>query len=167
MHVARRIKLQHSPSVSAAIILLAEDNADDVLLMKMAFRKAGLTNSVHVVSSGAEVIEYLKGALDAKSSGSPVPLLISLDINMPMGTGFEVLKWIRHQPGLDGVAVVVVSQSEEGKDANRAVQLGAKSYLVKPSSFDGLVGMMQIFKSLVEQVEKRSEKSLHLVHHAR
>jgi len=140
-------------SAARAVILLAEDNADDVLLMKLAFRKAGLHNPVHVVTTGTEAVEYLRGALQARCSGSLVPLLISLDINMPMGTGFEVLNWIRQQPALDQVPVVVLSQSDQGKDANRAVQLGARSYLVKPSSFDGLVGMMRIFKTLVEQVE--------------
>jgi CheY-like chemotaxis protein len=141
------------PFGSQAIILLAEDDPDDVLLMKLAFRRAGLTNPVHVVTSGEDAIEYLKGALEAKSSGWPVPLLISLDINMPFATGFEVLDWIRAQHALDEVPVVVMSQSDRGKDANRAVQLGARSYLVKPACFDGLVGMMRIFKSLVEQVE--------------
>jgi two-component system response regulator len=138
-----------------ATILLAEDSIDDVLLMKLAFKKAGLTNPVHVVATGTEAVEYLKGAIEAKSSGSPVPLLISLDIGMPMGTGFEVLNWIRMQPALDEVPVVVLSQSDEGKDANRAIQLGARSYLVKPASFDGLVGMIRIFKSLIDQVESR------------
>ena len=137
-----------------ATILLAEDNADDVLLMKLAFKKAGLNNPIHVVTSGMDAIEYLKGAVDAKSTGCPAPLLISLDIDMPLANGFEVLNWIRSQPRLDEVPVVVVSQTPHGKQANRAVQLGARSYLVKPSSFEGLVGMMKIFKTLVDQVEK-------------
>ena len=140
-------------TATRAVILLAEDNPDDVFLMKLAFRKAGLNNPIHVVTTGTETVEYLRGALEAKCSGSLVPLLISLDINMPMGTGFEVLNWIRQQPALDGVPVVVLSQSAQGKDANRAIQLGARSYLVKPSSFEGLVGMMRIFKTLLEQVE--------------
>ena len=150
------------PTGSQAIILLADDDSDDVLLMKLAFKKADLSNPVHVVTAGSEAIEYLKGALEAKSCGCPVPLLISLDINMPQGTGFEVLDWIRQQPALDEVPVVVMSQSDQGKDANRAIQLGARSYLVKPASFDGLVGMMRIFKSLVEQVERGPAESVRI-----
>jgi CheY-like chemotaxis protein len=150
--VAKKAKPESS-APAQAIILLAEDDTDDVLLMRLAFRKAGLTNPVHVVATGAEAIDYLMGAIEAKSTGSPAPLLISLDINMPMMTGFEVLNWIRTQPALDEVPVVVLSQSDQGKDANRAIQLGARSYLVKPASFDGLVGIIRIFKTLVEQVE--------------
>jgi two-component system response regulator len=155
--VAQTVAKKAKPECSSAraIILLAEDDEDDVLLMRLAFRKAGLTNPVHVVATGAEAIEYLMGAIEAKSSGSPTPLLISLDIDMPMVTGFDVLNWIRTQPALDEVPVVVLSQSDQGKDANRAIQLGARSYLVKPASFDGLVGMIRIFRSLVEQVESR------------
>lgn len=141
-----------------ATILLAEDNADDVLLMKLAFKRAGLNNPIHVVTSGMDAIEYLKGAVDAKSSGCPAPLLISLDIDMPLANGFEVLNWIRSQPRLDEVPVVVVSQTAHGKNANRAVQLGARSYLVKPGSFEGLVQMMKTFKTLVDQVERTPGK---------
>ena len=59
--------------VNQAIILLAEDDADDVLLMKRALDRAGLANPVHVVSDGVEAVEYLKGAIEAKSSGCEIP----------------------------------------------------------------------------------------------
>src|SRR5438309_5256244 len=92
-----------------AIILLADDEADDVSLMKRALNRAGLANPVHVVSDGVEAVEYLKGAVEAKSSGSEIPLLICLDLRMPLMSGFEVLAWIREQPNLKGVPVVILS----------------------------------------------------------
>jgi CheY-like chemotaxis protein len=137
----------------AATILLAEDNADDVVLMKLAFKKAGLTNPVHVVSNGSEAIEYLKGALEAKSTGCAIPLLISLDLGMPICNGFEVLAWIKKKPELEHVPVLILSQSERPKDINRANNLGANTYLVKPANFQGLVGIIGIFKKMLEQVE--------------
>lgn len=139
----------------AATILLAEDNADDVVLMKLAFKKAGLRNSVHVVSNGAEAIEYLKGALDAKNAGCSIPLLITLDLTMPICNGFEVLTWIREQRGLKKVPVLILSQSERPRDINRANNLGVNAYLVKPANFKGLVGMISIFKKMIEQVESK------------
>ncbi len=135
-----------------ATILLAEDNADDVVLMQLAFKKAGLTNPVHVVSNGNEAMEYLKGALEARSAGSAIPLLITLDLNMPLCNGFEVLSWIRKQPAFKGVPVLILSQSERPRDINRATHLGANAYLIKPSNFDGLVGMIEIFKKMLDQV---------------
>jgi len=136
-----------------AIILLAEDNADDVLLMKRALRRGGLLNPVHVVSDGSEAVEYLKGAIEAKSSGYPIPLLICLDLNMPRLDGFEVLRWIREQPNLAGIPVVIISQSDNRPDINRATHLGANSYLVKPANFEGLVNLMGTVRQILETVE--------------
>jgi len=143
----------------AATILLAEDNADDVVLMKLAFKKAGLTNPVHVVSNGSEAIEYLKGALEAKSTGCAIPLLISLDLAMPICNGFEVLAWIKKKPELECVPVLILSQSERARDINRAINLGANKYVVKPANFQGLVGIIGIFKKILERVEAEEPRS--------
>ena len=136
-----------------AIILLAEDNQDDVILMKRALQRAGLMNPIHVVEDGSEAIDYLKGAVDAKSSGYPIPLLICLDINMPRMDGFQVLRWIREQKALEEIPVVIISQSENKPDINRATHLGANSYLVKPANFDGLVKMMSTVRQILQTVE--------------
>jgi CheY-like chemotaxis protein len=138
---------------SRAIILLAEDNADDVVLMKRALKQAGLSNPVHVVENGGEAVEYLKGAIEAKSSGCAIPLLICLDLNMPVLDGLQVLRWIRQQENLVGIPVVIISQSEETPDVNRATQLGVNSYLVKPANFDGLVNMMGTVKQILGTME--------------
>jgi CheY-like chemotaxis protein len=136
-----------------ARILLADDNEDDVLLMQRALREAGLTNPVHVVSDGSEAVEYLKGAIEAKSSGYRIPLLICLDLKMPVLDGLQVLRWIRQQPNLIGIPVVIISQSDEGPDINRATQLGVNSYLVKPANYEGLVNLMATVKQILGTVE--------------
>jgi CheY-like chemotaxis protein len=141
-----------------ATILLADDNSDDVELMKCAFRKAGLCNPVHVVSNGQEAVEYLKGAIEAKSSGYPIPLLISLDIRMPVLNGLEVLRWIKKQPELSEIPVLVVSQSKEPPEISRASHFGANSYLIKPANFDALVAMMGTFKEMVARLEAQFER---------
>src|SRR5688572_3168180 len=140
-----------------AIILLADDNGTDVTLTKRALQSADLRNPVHIVSTGQEVIEYLTGAVHARFTGARIPLLILLDLDLPDLTGFEVLEWIRTQEVLEGVPVVVYTGSGNVSDANRAKHLGANSYWVKPSSFKGLVGLMELLKAKVGALESPSE----------
>jgi CheY-like chemotaxis protein len=139
-----------------AIILLAEDNPADVTLTQRALQSADLRNPVHIVTTGQEVIEYLTGAVHARFSGARIPLLILLDLDLPDLTGFEVLEWIRTQGALAGVPVVIYTGSENVSDANRAMHLGANSYWVKPSSFEGLVSLMELLKSKIGALEMPS-----------
>jgi len=75
---------------------------------------------------------------------------------MPGLSGFEVLGWIREQLHLKDVPVVIVSQSDNRPDINRASHLGANSYLVKPANFDGLVSMMATMKQMLGTLEKHA-----------
>ena len=141
-----------------AIILLADDNMTDVALTKRALQTAHLANPVHIVATGQEVIEYLKGAVQARFSGAQVPLLILLDLDLPDLTGFEVLEWIRTEKSLAGVPVVIYTGSENISDANRARHLGANSYWVKPSNFEGLVNLMRLLKAKIGVLEHMPAK---------
>jgi|SRR5215204_2125397 len=136
-----------------AIILLADDSPSDVTLTQRALKAAHLPNPVQIVTTGQEVIEYLTGAVHARFSGARIPFLILLDLDLPDLTGFEVLEWIRTQSGLSEVPVVIYTGSENVSDANRAMHLGANSYWVKPSSFQGLVSLMQLLKSKIGALE--------------
>lgn len=134
--------------IDESTILLADDNPDDALLMKLAFRKAGIINPIQVVKDGTEAIEYVKGEgpyVDRKRH--PFPALLLLDLKMPRLSGFEVLSWIRQQPGLKRLVVIVLTHSNETPDIDRAHDLGANSYLVKPSNFNNFVEMVKSLKS--------------------
>lgn len=117
-------------------ILLVDDNPDDVLLIKRAFARAGLTHPIFSVPSGTEAIAYLSGERPYEDrTEHPLPNLILLDIKMPVTDGFEVLRWIRRQPELGRVSTVMLTSSDEIRDVNLAYQLGANSFLVKPLDF--------------------------------
>lgn len=125
-------------------ILLAEDEQNDVFLIKRAFQKAQLVNPIRVVSDGQEAIQYLRGDGDyADRERFPLPTLVLLDLKMPRMGGFDVISWVRQQPGLKRLPLVVLTSSRDGPDINRAYELGANTYLVKPVEFDGLVEMMK------------------------
>jgi len=130
-----------------AIFLLVEDSADDVLLIRRAFSKASIVNPLQVVRSGEEAILYLSGEGPyANREEFPLPSLLLLDLKMSAKDGFEVLEWIRHQPGLQNLRVVVLTSSDSIFDIDRAYQLGANSFLVKPVQFDQLVEIMQALR---------------------
>jgi CheY-like chemotaxis protein len=119
-----------------AVILLVEDREDDVELVRRAFDKADVPNPIHVIRSGEEVVQYLSGIGPyANRAEHPLPYLILLDLRMPGMDGFEVLSWIRAQEGIRSIPVVVLTSSDLIWDVNRAYELGASSFLVKPMDF--------------------------------
>jgi CheY-like chemotaxis protein len=131
-------------TIESAVILLAEDDENQVMLMRRVFKQAHLLNPVHVVSNGEETIAYLKGADQyANRAEYPLPSLLLLDLKMPRKNGFEVLKWIREQPNLRSLRVIVLTSSDDIADVNRAYQLGANSFLVKPGDFEKFVSVIQ------------------------
>ena len=117
-------------------MLVAEDRDEDVEILKLAFQKAQVNEPLHFVSNGEEAIEYLTGAgRFANRAEYPLPRVLLLDLKMPLKGGFEVLEWLRLQPGLRRLLVVIFTSSELPEDVNRAFDLGANSYLVKPHDF--------------------------------
>ncbi|HMJ66739.1 MAG TPA: response regulator [Candidatus Binatia bacterium] len=119
------------------VILIAEDNENDIFMLRRAFTQLEIDSPILIVSDGEQAISYLHG--DGKYSSRaeyPLPDLLLLDLKMPRTNGFEVLQWIRGNPSLASLRVVVLTTSEQIRDINRAYQLGANSFLVKPVHFD-------------------------------
>ena len=133
--------------VECGVILLAEDREDDVLLLRKAFARANLLNPVHIVRDGAEAVAYLTGeGKYANRAEFPLPDLLLLDLEMPKLNGFEVLTWIRQQPLLRALRVVVLTSSDRIQDVNLAYQLGANSFIVKPMDFEQFVEVSRAVK---------------------
>ena len=117
-------------------VLLVEDDLNDIFLVKRAFKMAQLENPLQVVTDGEEAVHYLKGeGRFGDREAHPVPKLIVMDIKMPRMTGFDVLNWIKHDAALRRIPIVIVSSSDRPQDINRAYELGANAYMVKPVDF--------------------------------
>jgi CheY-like chemotaxis protein len=130
-----------------AVILLVDDCDDDIVLVRKAFERGHLPNPIHVVRSGEEAIAFLMGEKQyANRQEYPLPDLILLDLKMPKIDGFEVLSWIRNQPGIRGIAVVVLTSSDQIRDVNKAYALGANSFLVKPVDFNNYVELGKLIR---------------------
>src|SRR5207248_11387786 len=103
---------------------------------------------------------YLKG--DGKYGNRdehPLPDLLLLDLKMPRMDGFQVLQWLRQQPGLSSLRVVVLTSSEDLRDVNTAYQLGANSFLVKPLEFENFVETGKMLKEYWLRISKAPETS--------
>jgi CheY-like chemotaxis protein len=126
------------------VVLYVEDDPNDVLLVQQACRNAKVSFEIEVVKDGEAAIEYLSGAdIYSDRQRHPLPEMIMLDLKMPRQSGFEVLQWIRGQPCLKHLPVVVFSSSKHEGDMKRAYDSGANSYMVKPVGFDSLVKMVK------------------------
>ncbi|HEY6852794.1 MAG TPA: response regulator [Gemmatimonadales bacterium] len=134
-------------TASSTAILLVEDDANDVLLIRRAFAKAAITNPVHNVEDGDAAVAYLAGEGSyADRDDHPLPAVVLLDLKLPRRSGLEVLEWVRQNPALRRLPIVVLTSSRESTDVNRAYDLGANSYLVKPVGFDALTDLVRILQ---------------------
>jgi CheY-like chemotaxis protein len=139
------------------VILHVEDDPNDVLLFQRAFRKANLAVNIQSVTDGDKAVAYLSGAEDyADREKFPLPALILLDLKMPRKSGLEVLAWIRGQEKIRRLLVVIFTSSKHDEDINRAYDLGANSYLVKPVGFDMLVDVAKLLHQYWLTTNERS-----------
>ena len=125
-------------------ILLVEDNPDDVELTRLAFAEAGEPHRLHVVSDGAEAVDYLlRRGRHASRDADDLPALVLLALNLPRLDGREVLQAIRADDATRCLPVVVLTTSAEPGDVDKAYALGANSYIQKPVEFDRFVEVVR------------------------
>jgi CheY-like chemotaxis protein len=123
-------------------ILYVEDEETDVLLLQHVFTKAGIHNPLQTVKDGKAAKDYLTGdGAFADRKLHPLPGLVLLDLNLPYWSGLEVLEWIRQQPRLRRVPVVVFTSSIRPDDIARAYDAGANGYVVKPNALADLMAL--------------------------
>ena len=127
-----------------AHILLVEDNRMDVELTLDAFKEARLQNKIQVVMNGQEALDYLfRRGVYADRNTYPMPDLILLDLKLPRVDGFEVLRQIKSTDILKRLPVVILTSSKDEGDRALSYDIGANSYLVKPVSFEGFLGVIK------------------------
>jgi len=127
-------------------ILVADDDADDRFLLQSAFQEEKITNSIFYFKDGVELIDYLTNREEIEEIGFRLPGLILLDLNMPRKDGRQVLKELKNNPEFRFIPVLVFTTSEAEKDIEDSYQLGANSYLVKPSDYTKLTDMIKAIR---------------------
>lgn len=128
-------------------ILLADDDENDRLFLKIAFKKTGYSDLLQFVEDGAEAIEYLMGeGKYADRTTFPYPTFIITDLKMPRVDGFGVLEFLRSNPEWGIIPSVVHSASEDPDDIKKAYLLGASSYHIKSKDRDGLIYQIRVLR---------------------
>lgn len=132
------------------MILYIEDEPDDAFFMTRAFKQVAGAPPLRVLVDGELAVGYLEGRPPyTDRTEHPLPRVLLLDLNLPRRSGFEVLEWIRQQPHLQHLPVVVFSSSGRTDDRNRAAALGVQQYIQKPTSG---IGFVQVARAVCELV---------------
>jgi CheY-like chemotaxis protein len=125
--------LKHEAVKEERSVLLAEDDPNDVFLLKHAFKSAQVSNPLQVVNDGQQAIDYLSGVGEfADRTLFPFPTLLVLDLKMPRKNGIEVLEWLKSHETLSSLPSIMLSSSANPDDVAKAYQLGVNAFIVKP-----------------------------------
>ncbi len=135
-------------------ILMADDDADDCALARDALELGGGTSDLRFVHDGEELLDYLYHRGDYADSPAHVPELILLDLNMPRMDGREALATIKQDSKLRRIPVVVLTTSDAEEDVARSYDLGASSFIVKSTTFEGLVQSMEVVSAYWSKIVK-------------
>src|SRR6185312_13293944 len=128
-------------------IQAADDDDNDLMILKMALTNTGVTNHVKVATNGQAVMDYFQDSDKiADRSESPYPYLVLLDLKLTYVMGLDVLAWIRAQPQFESTIVIVLTSSRHTHDIRTAYELGANAYLVKPADLNALERMVGALK---------------------
>lgn len=122
-------------------ILLIEDNPGDIRITQEAFKEAGVTNQLRVVTDGVEALAYLRQ--EAPFNNAPRPDLILLDLNMPGKDGREVLADIKNDNTLKKIPVIILTTSEADDDILNSYNLHANCYIPKPIDLDDFIDVIR------------------------
>lgn len=121
-------------------ILLVEDNPNDAELTLRALKKNNIANDIHVVTDGAEALDYLfaKGRYSGRDK-TATPKLMILDLKLPKVDGLEVLRTVKADEQMKHIPVVILTSSKEESDIIASYKLGANSFIVKPVEFSKFI----------------------------
>lgn len=121
------------------LILIAEDDADDRLMINEAFMENNMPAGIVFFENGAELLEYLYSFDD--SSERTLPDLILLDLNMPKMDGKTVLSKLKLHNTYKEIPVIILTTSRSREEETNILEMGASGFYTKPSSFTELVNI--------------------------
>jgi len=142
-----RFIYQNKPVMPAtkSKVLYVEDDSDDRLFLSESFADTNPNTELIYASDGDEAIRLLN-SLDGSNA---YPALIILDLNLPKIDGRQTLSYLKQSPKLSSIPVVIFSTSDNTSDVDACWQLGADSYMKKPSYYQDYKQIVEKFISLM------------------
>ncbi len=122
-------------------VLLVDDDDDAILLIQLLLKRANVTSPINIATDGEQAIAYFQSRLENPST--LLPMIVFLDLKLPRKDGFEVLKWVRSQPALNDLPIVIMSSSNRPLDMETARTLGADFYCEKYPALEDLVALFE------------------------
>lgn len=125
-------------------ILIVDDDENDIFFVKRAFTDINVHCAFQVMKNGQDVVDYLGGVGEfADRQKYSLPMMILMDLKMPIMDGFQVLAWLRARDGIKVIPTIIFSSSDLPQDITRAYELGANSFMTKSVTYDGLLLKLQ------------------------
>jgi two-component system, response regulator len=132
-------------AAASRTILVADDDADDRLMIEEAFDECRLADQIDFVANGEELLQYLRREGQFRHlAGHPFPGVVLLDLNMPRKDGREALREIKSDPDLYRIPIVVLTTSHAEEDIAGTYRLGVNSFITKPATFEGLAKALEV-----------------------
>ncbi len=126
-------------------ILYAEDDPNDIVIFRLAFKRATLPHTLHCVEDGEAAIDWLTGQEPyANRAKCPLPDILILDLKMPRKSGLDVLEWLKFRQEFAAMPIIVLSSSDMPNDVQRAYALGATTYFVKSVSYHDVIQYLRL-----------------------
>ncbi len=138
-------------------ILLVEDDPGHALLIEKNLRRAGITNKILTLDTGRKAVDFLLKEGDYSADVQPTPLLILLDLHLPVLDGYEVLKIIKSDPRTKSIPVMVLTTTDNPQEITRCYELGCNVYVTKPieyGKFSEAIRTLGLFISIVKVPEQ-------------
>jgi two-component system, chemotaxis family, response regulator Rcp1 len=139
--------MSNSPDAKVFHILLVEDNAADIYLLRQALERAGLTFELTVIKDGSDALTFARS--DGKLTASRVPDLVILDLNLPKIGGCEVLEALRQNVDLSNLTVAVMTSSAASQDQEKCTALGVARYITKPLGLEDFLQIGEVVKQVL------------------
>jgi CheY-like chemotaxis protein len=130
-------------TLKPALILLAEDNAGDVFLVRRALAQYDVLHELLLAKDGEEALRLL-------DEGTRRPDLLLLDLNLPRLEGSQILAQVKSKPETAKVPVIILTSSDSPRERDRALALGASTYFRKPTDLQAFMRLGSLVRDLLQ-----------------